>query len=344
MKVLTILVPVYNVEKYVKRCLDSLLAPEVVKDIEILIVNDGSKDASADIVRSYCEKYPETIVFVDKENGGHGSTINVGIEKAQGKYFRVLDSDDWFNTVEFVEFVKRLKNEDADVVVCDYRKEHTYDSHSEFFSYNGLKENQKYVFDEIDLSILNKEYFMMATTTYRTDVIRASGLRMLEKTFYVDMQYNIVPITKVNTFVYYHLDIYRYFIGRKEQSMNMNNFVRNQNHHKMVMTWMLEFYTEILQELSENKKEYIENILAYTLNTHYSIYCEHEMDYRNAYNEIKEFDKYLLEKNISLYDKINSVEYIRYNRKTKFIFVKINSKKWNDFLYLAQRVKGRLVK
>ena len=112
MKVLTVLVPTYNVEKYLRRCLDSLLLPEVFEEIEVLVVNDGSKDGSADIARAYEKKYPQTVVFVDKENGGHGSTINVGIEKAQGTYFKVLDSDDWVNIGDFIEFVKRLK-EDA---------------------------------------------------------------------------------------------------------------------------------------------------------------------------------------------------------------------------------------
>ena len=122
MKVLTVLVPTYNVEKYLRRCLDSLLLPEVLEEIEVLVVNDGSKDGSADIARAYEKKYPQTVVFVDKENGGHGSTINVGIEKAQGTYFKVLDSDDWVNIGDFIEFVKRLKEETADAVICDYRK------------------------------------------------------------------------------------------------------------------------------------------------------------------------------------------------------------------------------
>lgn len=86
---------------------------------------------------------------------------------------------------------------------------------------------------------------MMATTTYRTEVLRASDLKCSKKTFYVDMQYNIVPITKVDTFAYYHLDIYRYFIGRKDQSMNMDNFVRNQEHHKRMIKWLIEYYTEL---------------------------------------------------------------------------------------------------
>ena len=209
MKSLTILIPVYNTEKYIKRCLDSLLVPEVLDDIEIIVVSDGSKDHSAEIVREYVERYPDTIILIDKENGGHGSTINAGIAAATGKYFRVLDSDDWFNTLEFAEFTARLRNEDADLVVCDYRKEHTYNSQSEYFQYKNLRDGQVYDLDKFDLALLEGEYFVMATSTYKTEILRKSGLKLLEKTFYVDMQYNVDPITRVNNFTYNHFDIYR---------------------------------------------------------------------------------------------------------------------------------------
>lgn len=339
--ILSILIPVYNTEKYIRRCMDSLLVPEVNDDIEVLVVSDGSKDDSVHIVKEYVERYPDTVVLVDKENGGHGSTINVGIEKARGKYFRVLDSDDWFNTTEFVKFVTRLKDEDADLVVCDYRKEHTYNSRSEYFEYKNLEDMKQYDLDQIDVGILAGEYFVMATSTYKTDVLRSSGLKLLEKTFYVDMQYNVVPITKVKTFTYYHLDIYRYFIGRKEQSMNMDNFVRNQEHHKKMIKWLIEYYTGISDQLSKNKREYIEIILTYTLNTHYSIYCEYDNDHARAYREIKDFDKYLMETNKKLYGRLNCMAYVRYNRKTKFKFVRINGKKWNTAMQMARRLKGR---
>lgn len=342
MKILTVLIPVYNTEKYIKRCLDSLLVPDVLDDIEVLVVSDGSKDGAVEIVKGYCEKFPKTVVLVDKENGGHGSTINVGIKEAKGKYFRVLDSDDWFNTVEFVEFVRRLKQEDADLVVCDYRKEHTYNSKSEYFAYEGLEDDKQYMLDDIDLAILDGEYFAMATSTYKTEILRKSGLKMLEKTFYVDMQFNVVPITEVKTFVYYHLDIYRYFIGRKEQSMNMDNFVRNQNHHKKMIKWLVEYYTSISKKLTSNKKEYIEIILTHTLNTHYAIYCEYDKNHKNAYMEIKEFDKYLLETNKVLYERLDRMGYVRYNRKTQFKFVRIDGAKWSRLMALARRVKGKI--
>ena len=126
MKVLTLVIPVYNTEKYVKRCLDSILIEDVLEDIEVITVNDGSKDGSVEILRRYEKMYPNSVVVIDKENGGHGSTVNAGLEKATGKYFRVIDSDDWVNSHDFVTFVNKLKNEDADLVVTNYRKELEY--------------------------------------------------------------------------------------------------------------------------------------------------------------------------------------------------------------------------
>ncbi len=165
--ILSILIPVYNTEKYIRRCMDSLLVPEVNDDIEVLVVSDGSKDDWVHIVKEYVERYPDTVVLVGvKENGGHGSTINVGIEKARGKYFRVLDSDDWFNTTEFVKFVTRLKDEDADLVVCDYRKENTLITADQNVWYKNLEDMKQYDLDQIDVGILAGEYFVMATSTY----------------------------------------------------------------------------------------------------------------------------------------------------------------------------------
>ena len=339
MKVLTVLIPVYNTEKYIRRCLDSVTARNVRDDIEVLVVSDGSKDGSEAIAREYEAQYPDTVRVVAKENGGHGSTINKGLELATGKYFRVLDSDDWFDIVGFGEFVARLKNEDADLVVCDYRKEFIYNSQSVPLTYKDLEDGKTYVFDEIDLDILNGEYFVMATSTYKTSVLRDSGLKMLEKTFYVDMQFNVVPMIKVKTFTYYELDVYRYFIGRPDQSMNLNNFVRNQNDHKKMITWIVDFYTDIESNLSDNLRDYLGMIINYTLYTHYMIYCSYDTNRKRAYNEIRAFDKYLLDRNPRLYEKLNEMSDVRAHRKSKFKGVKINNKLWKKLYSFAKLLR-----
>lgn len=336
MKVLTLVIPVYNTEKYVKRCLDSILIEDVLEDIEVITVNDGSKDGSVEILRRYEKMYPNSVVVIDKENGGHGSTVNAGLEKATGKYFRVIDSDDWVNSHDFVTFVNKLKNEDADLVVTNYRKELIYSGESEYLEYTDLEDDVLYDFDEIDLGILKGEYFVMATSTYKTELLRRAKLKLFEKTFYVDMQYNIIPIPELKTFKFLDLDIYRYFIGRPGQSMDLANFVRNRAQHEKVMKFLVEFYCERKETLSKNKNEYISLILYYMLTTNYYIYCVYcKKGNSEIHKEIMSFDKYLKEKDNELYKRLYAVGQVKYNRKTNFFFTRFCPNffsKWINFI------------
>ena len=304
MKALTILIPVYNTEKYIKRCLDSLIVSEIMDDIEILVVNDGGKDHSVEIIQKYVDSYPETVRLIDKENGGHGSTINAGIKEAKGKYFRVLDSDDWFNSTDFVKFVNRLKSEDADLVVCDYRKEHTYNSKSEYFVYKNLEDRKCYCFDDIDLKILEGEYFVMATSTYKTEILRTSGLKMLEKTFYVDMQYNVVPMTKVETFTYYHLDIYRYFIGRDDQSVNEKVMIGRIDQQIKVNKLMIDAY-DLTKIKNKKLRDYMVKYLTMMM-TVSSVFLIKEGS-EESLQKREELWEYLKNKNKIMYRMINKM-------------------------------------
>ena len=162
MKTLSIAIPVYNTENYIKRSVDSILVQDIIDDVEVILVNDGSKDGSIKILREYEQKYPQSVIVIDKENGGHGSTINAALKVATGKYFRVLDSDDWFNSKDFITFVKNLKDEDADLVVTNYRKEFVYNGASEKIKWKKLEDGKTYNFDDFDLDILEKEYIVMA--------------------------------------------------------------------------------------------------------------------------------------------------------------------------------------
>lgn len=332
MKILTVIVPVYNTEKYIKRCLDSLDNKEINDELEVLVVSDGSKDNAINIAKEYSKRLPDTFKIIEKENGGHGSTINKGLELATGKYFRVLDSDDWVDNVNFVEFVKRLEDQDADLVVTDYSKEFIYEGKSEKIVYKNLEPNKKYIFDKFDLNILNGEYFVMATSTYKTEVLRKSNLKLMEKTFYVDMQYNVVPIPYVNSFVYFDLDIYRYFIGRLDQSVNTASFVKNHLNHDKVVKYLIDYYSD-LTDISDTKKEYIKIILKYILFTHYSIYCIYFKKKRQGYKLVKEFDKYLYNKNKELYD-VSNISFIKIYRNLKF----------TPTLLVINRMKDSLIK
>ena len=325
MKILSIVIPTYNVEKYLRRCLDSLVYDEsVLEDIELLVVNDGSKDNSLEIAKEYEKKYPKTIKVIDKENGGHGSTINEGLKVAKGEYFRVIDSDDWVNIDEFADYIRELKKCKADIVLTNFNKELLYSGEIQTFDYKNLQYNKEYDLNDFDYSILEDAYFYMATSTIKTEKLRKAKLHLDEKTFYVDMEYILLPFLEMDSMIYLDFNIYRYFIGRAEQSVNIQSFVKNRAHHEKVVRRLLDFYKSIPDK--EHKKEYIRKIILQLLNTHYIIYCKAKLNDKKDLEEIRAFDKFLKENFKELYDELSRQQrYINWNRKTNFIYAQFHN-------------------
>ena len=319
--VITLLVPVYNTEKYIRRCIDSVLIDEINDKIEILVISDGSKDGSVEIVKEYAAKYPDTVKLVEKENGGHGSTINKGIELASGKYFRVLDSDDWFDISAFKKFVNLLEKTDCDLVVSDYSEEFIYEHREVPHYHNFLTPGKVYRFDEMKLSEFQGEYFTLATSTYKTDVIREAGVQLDEKTFYVDMEYNIEAITKVYDFVYFDLNLYKYYIGRPEQSISVESTVRHKMDHDKVTRKMVAYYETQRNKVSEVKLKYMRMMNQYMIHTHYTIFCTYDPDKRDAREKIQAFDSFLKETSPELYAVSQKDLYIKLFRWNNFVLV-----------------------
>lgn len=341
MKILTIVVPTYNVEKYLDRCIESLIYDEsILDDLEILIINDGSKDNSLEIAKRYEKKYPNVIKAIDKENGGHGSTINKGLELASGKYFRVIDSDDWVNIDDFSKYVKDLKKLDCDAIVTNYSRELIYNGEVVKFNYSkDIEFNKIYDFDKFDLKKFKDDYLVMATSTFKTELLRKSNVLLDEKTFYVDMEYILLPIPNLNTMIFLDYDIYRYFIGRPDQSINIDNYVRNRKDHEKVFRRLIEFYENT--KMSDNKKKYIFNILSLMCNSHYIIYCKAKLPEKTCLNEIKKFDKYLQEKSPSLYEETsNRFLYIKKNRNTNFKYAQIYNNIYSRYCDRLERKRG----
>ena len=320
--VLTILIPVYNTQDYIKKCLESLISKEVEDMVEVIIVSDGSKDNSISIAKTITDNHKKMFSIIEKENGGHGSTINVGIKKAKGKYFRVLDSDDWFDTEEFVKFVRQLEKCDSDMVITDYSKEFVNDGISETIKYNNLKDSTEYSFEDFNLKLLDNQFFAMATITYKTKILKDIKFQLPEKTFYVDMLYDVIPVLNVNTFTYYADDIYKYYIGRAGQSVNTNSYVKNHENHYRVTTKLIEFYSEKCQKIPEIKKEYFKSIINAVINTNYAIYCLFFRKKHMGYNYIKQFDSYLKDKSEELYNDTNKSA-IKLFRCFRFLIVLI---------------------
>lgn len=218
-KILTIIIPTYNMEKYLRRCLNSLIIDEErMKQLEVLVVNDGSKDSSSQIAHEYQEKYPDTYRVIDKENGNYGSCINRGVKEATGKYVKVLDADDWFDTKNFAEFLTFLKSSNADLLVSDYCK---VDENGEIIDRRKYRLPQREViFDENVRAIFNRKNFQMHAATYKVEVLRKINYSQTEGISYTDQEWIYTPMMAVNTVGYFDKIVYHYLIGRTGQTMS----------------------------------------------------------------------------------------------------------------------------
>ncbi len=179
-KLLTIVVPTYNMENYLNRCLDSVIVDDILDRVQVLIVNDGSTDSSSEIAHEYERKYPNSIQVIDKDNGNYGSCMNVGLSIAQGKYFRYLDPDDWFDTNNFELFVKELENTNADMLLGERYEFH---EDSKIIKHVGFSSDVTSFHQDLPMtkSNCNFESFydlsMVWGLTYKTSILIASGLR-----------------------------------------------------------------------------------------------------------------------------------------------------------------------
>lgn len=222
-KLLTVVVPVYKVEKYINKCLDSLVVPdELMKQLEVIVVNDGTPDNSAKMARKYEEQYPYTFRIIDKENGGHGSAWNRGLKEANGKYIRFLDSDDWFDTDNFTSLLKRLENCSVDLIFADmnyfYEKSNSY----QLSSYPKLVEGEVFDAETFDWNLLGEgeEKTNFHHCTYKTNMLKKLVPLFLEKQSYDDAILFVVPIIFAKSVIYYPGVIYNYLIGREGQTMS----------------------------------------------------------------------------------------------------------------------------
>ena len=223
MKLLTVTIPCYNSAEYMSKAIESVLSGG--EDVEILIVDDGSaKDDTAGIADAYERKYPSIIRAIHKPNGGHGDAVMTGIRNATGKYFKVVDSDDWLDVQAFRRVLGRLKQVDAsgeavDLVLSNYVYDKVGASHKYVVRYNhALPENVIFGWQNTRHFRVG-QYIQMHSIIYRTQLLRDCGLELPKHTFYVDELYAYVPLTMVEKLMYLNENVYHYYIGREDQSV-----------------------------------------------------------------------------------------------------------------------------
>ena len=229
-KILTVSVAAYNLEKLIEDNLKSFVSSEVNDLIEVIVTDDGSKDKTSEIVERYAREYPDTILLVKQENTGAGSTVNSGLRHASGKYFKMVDGDDWVETSNLNILVKKLKKIEADMVITNYE---TYDDSAKKII--GSTKFQIETEKELEFKEICKNLSLdMHNVIYKTSILKDNNI-VLDNGFYTDMEYLLLPIPFVKKVVYYDMNIYVYRIAREGQSVSLPSMQRNINMHHLVL-------------------------------------------------------------------------------------------------------------
>lgn len=218
-KILSIIIPTYNMENYLRKCLDSLIiSDENMQLLEVLIVNDGSKDSSSQIAHEYEDQYPYTFRVIDKENGNYGSCINRGLKEMKGKYVKILDADDYFDTIVLDRFVSFLIDVEVDMVITDYNLIDTGGSITNTISYNINNGGKAFSFGDFLTTAADFDIEMHAITYNRNLLVRMN-YHQTEGISYTDQEWSTIPIVNVKCACYYNNCLYQYLLGREGQTM-----------------------------------------------------------------------------------------------------------------------------
>lgn len=263
-KILSVIVPVYKVEPYISKCLDSLIVPnDLMEMLEVIVVNDGTPDNSAEMAREYERRYPNVFKIIDKENGGHGSAWNRGLEEATGKYIRFLDSDDWFDNDGLVKLLKRLKGIEADIVFSDYNRCYMEDGNVEAYPVNDSEDDMTYSVSDFNWSAQNTNISNFWYSTYRTQLIKPLLPLFLEGVHYDDSILWVVPLIRAKKVHYLRGPLYNYLLGRPGQSMDVSIIKRHYKARHLTHMQVFDYYLEHAEEIKDSgRKEILTRILS----------------------------------------------------------------------------------
>ena len=266
-KIITFAVPCYNSAAYMDHCIQTLL--EGGDDIEIILVDDGStKDDTPAICDRYAEQYPDIVRVIHQENGGHGEGVNQGIRNASGIYYKVVDSDDWLDVDALHKVLNKLREfakmeRPVDMVIANYVYEHVEDNTRKVMGYTNVFPRDR-IFTWNDIGRFRaSQYLLMHSVIYRTKLLRKCGLELPKHTFYVDNIFVYQPLPYVKTMYYMDLDLYRYFIGRADQSVNEKVMVGRVDQQVRVTRLMIDAH-DLRRVLTVQPKlgRYMRNYLA----------------------------------------------------------------------------------
>ena len=293
-KVLSIAVPSYNVERYLANSLASYCAGDIDERLEVLVVNDGSTDLTPVIASEFARMYPSIFRVINKQNGGHGSAINAGIDAAQGKYFRIIDGDDRICTINIVKLLDELEDAEDDIVIDVKRDVDIVTGESHLLSLPAdIPRKTSLPFGAVCNRFDIEAFFMIHTVSARVDFLREHHVKLLEHTFYVDYEFMVKIGSAAQTIRFLDLETCNYYTGNAEQSVAPANYVRRWADHTRVTEELLDFADN--GDLDAVHRQFVDGRVKLVVDTHYNIALIYDDDRRRGRKRAREFRNLLKE-------------------------------------------------
>lgn len=340
MKSLSIVIPAYNMEKYLDECLKSMVRESILDLLEVIVVDDGSKDKTVEIARCYEMEYPQTFKVISKENGGHGSALNVGIEAAQGKYIRPIDADDKVNTDALEYLTNYLVDCNSDMIVTHYKKLFSKSGKVVNVRIKGVEYEQEYRLN--DVAEYN-QWYLYHHVMYRADILKHDNIKLSEHVFYDDMEYDGLPLIYVRTVTFVNRYIYYYRLEREGQSVEQAGFIRHRDDRVIIVERLCKFYEEYRNSFEENVLAHFKREMLWRILRQYEIYLSMPYD-KKLMAEINDFSKRIMDASSEL-----AKEAV--NRRTKLLnqnkyfaakVVHYGHGKWKKINGLLNRYTGKI--
>lgn len=312
-KILSVSVAAYNVEKFIEKNLESFVSSEARDAIEVLVIDDGSKDSTTKIVKKYEKLYPGIVKLIEQKNAGPGSTVNSGIKYATGNFFRMVDGDDWVDTKNLKKYINFLKNNDVDMVVTNYTTVDNETGEEVKKNISGITKNKILEFN----SQCNNLSLEMHSVTFKTRILKDNNI-ILDNGFYTDLEYLLLPTKYINTIAFLDLNIYMYRISLSTQSMNYKSMQKNIKMHEIVLKRLIKEYEKAKSEnLEIEKLNYISKRVANMVGTHMAILLSYDNS-REYKNELKLLFKYVQDNSDDIYFKFIEKKTAKLLKNTRF--------------------------
>ena len=290
-RVLTIAVPIFNMEWCLEKILSTYCDSRLSGKLEVICLNNASEDRSKEIIEKFLEKYPDVFRLIDRNTRGYGSSINTAIASANGKYFRIVDADDWVNTENLNLLIDALESCSCDVVLTDYQIVNMQDG-----SMMPVRAGESGIeYGKVYESFWGpaKTLPSIHGTTYKTSLLRKSGFAMQDGIFFVDEEYVILPYLEAKSLIYYPLDIYRYQVANPQQSTSPKNRAKYYSHREKILKRLIQEYQKThAADYSQDRLNYCFERIRRGIGDHFTtllIYIENKKEGRKLAGKWKEY-------------------------------------------------------